>query len=123
MKINAISLNHTRYYNVKNEDKRYIKEIRSTYIYDPESGTYLCELTPSYDLRFLHTFIVWDGDPSEETRAELDETYCYTDNEDVYMHVSDVRNFAKRNPANAKECGEFDDTEEAREYLNGNWPF
>lgn len=117
MKVNAISLNETQYYQIASQDKQFIKEIRSTYCYDPESGTYLCELTPSYDLRYLHTYIVWNDDPSDDKRDELDQKYCYEGGEDIYMHVSSVRSLP------FKRCGEFDDINEACEYLQGNWHF
>ena len=65
---------------------------------------------------------MWEGEPSEDKRDELEERYCYEDNEGTYMHVSDVRQFVKDNPTHAKECGDYDDMEEACEYLNGNWP-
>lgn len=123
MKVNAVSLNHTRYYNIKDGDKPYIKEIRTTYAYDPELGVHLCELIPSHELRVLYTYIVWEGEPSDSKREELEERYCHEDNDDTYMHVSDVRQFVKDNPTQAKECGEFDDMESAYEYLNGNWVF
>ena len=123
MKVNAIAFNHTRYYNLREEDKPYIKEIRSVFAYDPELGVHLCELTPSHELRYLHTYIVLEGDVSKEKRNELDERYCSGPNEDTYMHVADVHQFVKDNPTHAKECGEFDDMESACESLNGNWPF
>jgi len=124
MKVNAISRNETSYFNIKEEDKPYIKEIRSTYCYDPELGVHLCELTPSHELRFLHTYIVCEGEPSEDKRAELEERYCHEGSEDIYMHVSDVRQFAKDHSEYHKvyTC-EYDDMEEACEQLNGNWPF
>ena len=111
--------------NIDDGDKAYIKEIRSVYAYDPESGTYLCELVPSYDLRYLHTYIVFTDELekqklSDELRDILDEKYCHQDSEDMYMHVSDIR--ALKDPA-PKECGEFDTLEDGCEYLNSNWPF
>lgn len=116
IKVNALALNHTKYYNIREEDQPYIKEIHSAYAYEPESGTYLCELTPSYHLQYLYTYIVWANEPSEERRGELDERYCYEDNDDIYMHCSDVRKLT------SKECGEFEDMEEACETLRCNWP-
>lgn len=128
MKINAISLNRTGYYKIRDEDKPYIKEIRSVYFYDPESATYLCELTPSYELNYLHTYIVFTEELersrlSDDVRDSLDIRYCCEDSEDIYMHVSDVRQFAKDHPSCHKECVEFDTMNEAREHLQGNWPF
>lgn len=124
MKVNAISLNETRYFNFKDEDKPYIKEVRSTYAYNPESCTHLCELTPSYELRFLHTYIIWVGDPPSDVQEELVTRYCYEGSEDTYMHCADVRQFAKDHPECHKVYAcEYEDIEEACEQLNGNWPF
>lgn len=123
MKVNALTRDETRYYTIRPEDKPYIQKICGVYAYNPESSTHLCELTPSYDLRYLHTYIVWEGDPSEDKRAELDERYCYEGGDDTYMHCADVRQFAKNHPDLHKECGEFDTIEDACEHLNGNWPF
>ena len=123
IKVNAISLNETRWYNLKDEDKPYIKEIRATYAYNPNEGVHLCELTPSYDLRYLHTHIVFTelGMLLDDLRRDLlDERYCHEGNEDTYMHCHVVRDLKNPPP---KECGEFEDMEEACEYLNGNWPF
>lgn len=119
VKVNAISLNQTSYFNLKDEDKSYIKEVRATFAYNPESCTHLCELTPSYELRYLHTYIVWDGDPDDDKRAELEERYCHEGDEDTYMHCWRI----KHRQEDIKECGEFDSMEDACEYLNGNWPF
>ncbi len=128
MKVNALSRNETSYYNIREEDKPYIKEIRTVYAYDPELGVHLCELTPSHELRYLHTYIVFTEELdkakfSDDLRDELDVRYCHEDSEDIYMHVSDVRHFASQHPEYHKECGEFDDMDAACEHLNGNWPF
>lgn len=122
MKVNAVSLNETRHFNFQEADKAYIKEVRSTYAYNPESCTHLCELTPSYELRFLHTYIIWEGEPSEDKREELENRYCHEGSEDTYMHCADVRQFAKDHSDAHKECGEFDSMDDACEYLQGNWP-
>jgi len=116
MKVNVISCNDTNFYNIRKEDNVFIKEIRTVYAYNPESCTNLCELTPSYELRYLYTYIVFTCDPSEDKHSELEERYCQEDNEDTYMHCSSVR------AMNPKECGEFDDMEAACEYLKANWP-
>jgi hypothetical protein len=129
MKINAVSLNETRCYTIREEDKKYIKEIRGVYAYNPESCTHLCELTPSYDLRFLYTYIVLntlavvttcedEDDSIEEFAEELEQRYCFESNEDIYMHCADVRACKE-----VKECGEFETFEEGYEYLQGNCPF
>ena len=117
MKTRAVSLDETSYYNLPPEDAAYIQEIRSSYVYNPDSCTHLCELTPSYELSYLHTYIVWKGEPSEDKREELMERYCDGDREDTYMHCSTVEKLT------TKDCGEYDSMDDAREYLLGNWPF
>jgi hypothetical protein len=79
MKVNVISRNETYYYNIKEEDKPHIQEIRSVYAYDPESATYCCEITPSYDMRYLYTYIVGADEMSDEKREDLTERYCFED--------------------------------------------
>lgn len=123
IQVNAISLDHTRYYRIRQEDLTYIREIRSVYIYNPASCTNLCELTPSYELQYLHTYIVWNRDVVNETQLpecteEMEQRYCHEDTEDNYMHCWRVKGRTDQ-----KECGKFEDMEAAREHLQGNWPF
>lgn len=124
VKVNALSRNETSYFNIKEGDRPYIKEIRSTYIYEPEVGVHLCELTPSHELHYLHTYIIYTDEVSDDLRDELESRYCHEGGEDIYMHVSDVRQFAKDHPEYHKvyTC-EYESIDEAREQLNGNWPF
>lgn len=123
MKVNAVTFDETKYYNIRDEDKPFIRQIRGVYAYNPESATHACELTPSYDMRYLHSYIVLQDDVSDSKREELDERYCYEGGDDMLIHVADVRQFAKDHPCSHKECGEFDSMEDACEHLNGNWPF
>lgn len=116
MNVRAISLDETRYFNLREEDKRWIVSIHSVYAYDPESGVHLCELAPSHELRYLYTFIRYADDVSEDKRAELDERYCYEGSEDIYVHVAEIRQ------RETKDCGSFEDWDEATEYLRGNCP-
>lgn len=116
MKVNAVSMNETSYYSIREEDKPFIKEIHSVYIYNPESATYLCELTPSFELLYLYTYIVGTDKMIDDMRDLLTERYCYEPTDDTYMHCSSIR------AMKPKECGEFETMEEAREHLQGNWP-
>lgn len=118
MKVNAVSINDTKYFNFKEEDKSFIKEIRSVYMYNPESSTHCAEITPSHYLEYLYTYLICDIDTPDNVQDELDERYCHENGEDIYMHCADVRKLP-----NIKECGEFETMEEAREYLCGNCPF
>lgn len=120
MKVNAIRLKETEYYNFNDEDKPYIKDIYSVYAYDPELGVHLCEFTPSYELWYLYTYIDFNDNVPEDDdlKDELDGRYCYEDQDIViYMHCSDIEKLSE-----IKECGEFEDMDVAREYLCGNCP-
>jgi len=120
IKVNVIALNETQFYRFQKEDCVLIKEIRAAYAYNPESRTHLCELTPSYFLRYLYSYIVLeDGvEVSDDKRSELDERYCYEPTDDTYMHCLTVKNL----DCPKKECGEFEDMDAACEHLNANWP-
>lgn len=117
MNVKVISVNDTQHYNIQPNDRADVKEVRTVYAYTPETGTYLCELRPSYELHYLYTYLV-TADHVEADRAdELDTQYCYEGGEDTYMLCCSAAF------KTAKECGEFDDMEAAREYLQGNCPF
>jgi hypothetical protein len=118
MRVNAVSVNDTQYLNLRPEDRILVQEYHTVYAYDPESRTYLCEMTPSYELRYLHSYLILRGEVDDDKRAELDEHYCSDGGEDTYMHCSSVKRLSTQ-----KECGEFDSMEDACEHLNGNWPF
>jgi hypothetical protein len=113
MKVRAIAIDETRYYNGLPAD---VIAIRRCYAYDPESVTYCCEIRPSYDLRYLYTSVECSPHTSDERRYELDELYAYLPgHEDMYMHASAVDRMA------SVDGGEFDSMEDALEDLRGNW--
>lgn len=118
MKINAIAVNDTQFCTIAEEDRPYVKAVLTVYFYTPEERTHCCEITPSYDLRYLYTTLDLDLDTPEEKREELYEKWCTEPGEDTYMHCSRVEKMS-----DLKECGDFDDMDEAREYLQGNCPF
>lgn len=118
MKVSVISKDITNCFSALEDG---VKEIRNVYVYDPQSCTYLCEMIPSYALRYLYTYIVF-LDISEERKEKLTEKYCYQDMEDDHMHVSDVRQFVKDAPDCHKEF-DFDSFDDAWEHLISNMPF
>lgn len=120
MKINAISVNDTAYFAIRAEHVPLIREIRTVYIYEPETGTYLCEMTPSHELRYLYTYLVPHDDVDSELADSLDSEYCHEPNEDTYMHCWLV---ASMNNPPAMPCGEYDSIEDAIEDLQSNYPF
>ena len=115
--VSAVALDETRYYNLAEADKRLIKAIKSVYIYDRDERTFCCEITPSYWLEYLYTFVECTDDADDDTRDRLDETYCHEPTDGCYMHCSAVERMTE-----AKDCGEFESFEDAREHLQGNCP-
>jgi hypothetical protein len=120
MNIKAVSINETKQYKINPEDQEDVLAIHGVYCYDPDSTTYCCELTPSHDLQYLYTYLTLSSSAQDNytRREELFERYCNEPGEDIYMHVSDVQALRQQ-----KECGTFEDMEEAHEYLQGNCPF
>lgn len=116
IRVSAVSTNDTEHYNIRPEDRQFISEIRTVYAFTPDSVTHCCEITPSYDLRYLYTFIVYQGEPDDNVRDVLDGRYCYEPTDDMYMWCSAVDRMTP------KTCGEFEDLDEACEYLRSNCP-
>lgn len=116
MKAHVVSLDETQHC-AHNADIVNVESVQSVYLYDPEERTHLCEATPSYHLTYLYTYIVCkDGTPDDMQEA-LHEKYCTEGGDDTYMHCDVVKRLT------TKDCGEFEDHEEAREYLVSNCPF
>lgn len=118
IKVNAVSLDETKYFTISKEDQQCIKEIHSVYCFDPETRTHLCEATPSYYLLYLYSYIVLQDESYSDKLEELENKYCHEVGEDIYVRCSDVRNYPF-----IKECGEFESLEDGREHLQGNCPF
>lgn len=113
----CVGFNHTRYFNIAEEDRPYIEKIMAVYFFDKNEYTYCCELTPSYDMRFLHHTVHCDIDTPEDVRERINERYELVYDEDCYMHVSDVDKFDNIAYGEVDE----DTTEDnIREYWNAN---
>jgi hypothetical protein len=115
--VKVISVNDTQYYNIQPEDRADIVSIHTVYMYTPEVGVYLCELRPSHELHYLYTYLVTADNVESDRADELDNRYCHEGGDDTYQHCDSAL------LKTAKDCGEFDDMEAAREYLQGNCPF
>ncbi len=134
----AICFDETKYWNVRPEDKRFIKGFIGVYMFDRNSKTYVAELTPSYALLHVYNDVIfkpkmYDG-KHDRKRDELQEHYLYSGgaySEDTYMHVSSVESFMKKHKKKVYHYGSVDDWEDeadrgesiVREYLQGNPPF
>lgn len=94
----VIALNETDYFEIEENDKQYIKEIRGAYFYDKNRVTHCCELTPSYNLYFLyHQLIPTDKwcELNYQRIGDLDKKYCMLSGEDVYIHCDSVDRIEK----------------------------
>lgn len=116
MPIRAVSFDDTSYYQIPEEDMVYIERIVSTYLYRDDECTHLCEITPSFELRWLMTEVWTVPDTSDEVREELSERYETWHGEDIYMHVRDV----EHRPT--VDCGTYESWDDATEHLQGNPP-
>jgi len=117
MKVKAITVNDTAHYTIKPEDRADIQSIHTVYVYDCGVRVHCCELLPSYELRYLYTYIAYSADVGDERLDELESRYCHEGGDDTYMHCR-TRIFDT-----AKDCGEFETMEEAIVHLQGNCPF
>lgn len=127
----AVSLNETRCFNIAEEHRHLIKEIRAVYFYNDAEQTYCCSLTPSYDMRGLYHYVVLADDLSDEAAEqahdEMNAEYCSESPEDCYMDCSGIDRKESVIFATEEQIFSMDEescTEDAvREYWQGNWPF
>ena len=128
----AIALDVTEHYRLAEEDRPYITAIWDVFFYDATTATHLCEITPSYHLRYLYTTALTVDDCPDSVRDRIDSAYCYEPTEDTYMHVSSVKRYISAHPdrhhaasakLNAHDDPEEDAEEAIREYWQGNCPF
>lgn len=110
----AVGLDVTKHYEIEEEDKPYISQIVDVFVYNRNECTHCCELTPSYWLMYVDTFVRFGPTPSDEVKERIDSRYCHEATEDCYVHCSDVDKLKRWN---VKVPGEPKTMEEAHE----NW--
>lgn len=91
----VIALNETRNYNFKKGDKQYIKAMLGVYLYDKNSHTHCCSLTPSYWLIHLYDVCVLNSkgdklDDSEKDRLFEEYENCPQDQTGSYFDVGGI---------------------------------
>ena len=59
-------------------------------VFDPDSGTYCCELTPSYYMEPVYSTFHLKADESDEVLEELDEQLLEYPATDCYIHCSTI---------------------------------
>ncbi len=93
------------------EAKAQVGQYLGFYIFTPEEPTYCCEIRPSYWMEAVG--FETQHAASDELWGEL---YSYLYDSSHYRHCSGVDKF------NPKFLGDFEDLDEAREYVNSNPP-
>jgi hypothetical protein len=93
-----IAVNQTEFYQIKEQDKPFIRAIRAVYLYDRNEVTHLCEFTPSYFLIHLYDEVILTNAGADQDAFRQDEIfqrYEYCGSEDTYMHCHDVDQLAR----------------------------
>ena len=111
----------------------FVTGVETVYLYDANLHTHLCEFLPSYDLTAIYrNFIYTDEFNAEVKQGEETENYggAYTEREafesgmavseedNMYMHVSDVEALVKQFPARYYAHGDTGVSYEETEYEN-----
>lgn len=134
----ALRLDETHSWRIDPKDRPFIECIVGVYIFDRNSHTCCCELTPSYWLIHLNDDIyfnesAFDGmteHAAEERRDEI-RSRCFhrgtLDDSSKYMWVKHVEAMASGDKVRYGEPRRGDGTdggeEEVREYFSANSPF
>lgn len=92
---NCIALNETGNYVIDEQDRPYIREIRGVYLFDRNSRTYCCEMTPSHYLIHLYDQVIPADDTPDDVLERLDETYACHGGENCYVHVHQIETILK----------------------------
>lgn len=93
----VVRLNETGYFS--DEIQKQVKSIHAHYLFDENSHTYCCELTPSYDLRWVG-FDIEEKDSCEKISQDLHETVAdayHREINDMYWHCRDIDKIEKEN--------------------------
>ena len=117
-KFKAVKVNETQHWNEEFRKKFGITKIFGVYVFNPNEATNCCELTPSYELNFVHSDAECDDELSDEMREEMFDKIMEGDihTEPVtYMHCRDIDRMK------TIDIGEFETIEDAIEYCQGNW--
>jgi hypothetical protein len=115
-----------------------VKAVWGVFVYNERRHTNCCELTPSYELIFVHDQVEFDGEVSEAHRDRVENEVMGVESESAsYMHVHRIDRIplCRKRQGNRQErfllysaadCREWkmdhdEAIERAREYCQGNW--
>jgi hypothetical protein len=130
----VIALDETEFYSLKPAHRPHVKAIRGVYLFDRNTHTHCCELTPSYYLIHVYDEVIPADDTPDELRELLDSEYAYCGGEDKYVHTHAIdRILSEARPFTVHHYGDpgvsFDDVERdeqmdaLREHFQGNHAF
>lgn len=121
---------------IPEEDAPFIKQVRSTYLFDRNEHTYCCEMTPSYYLYHVNDEVIFteagEALPESEKEGICEQYESYGDpDSNRYMHTYIVDQIIEANePFTVHHDGEtgvsYDDTpydeqiDSLLEYFQGN---
>jgi len=124
----AVKLDETEYWN--KSLLRKTGRILGIYIYNEKEETYLAEMRGSFWLVFIHNETEWEI--SDQTYDEMYEGTAQADFE-KYVHSREIEALPLKRPGFFGPCRidlkkefpalhrQWEDIEEAREYLQANW--
>ena len=136
----AVALVETDDYFISPADAPFIQAIRGVYIFDRNSRTNCCELTPSYRLIHLYDLVDCQPGTTEERFQQLTDTYGNLGGEDNYYHCREIDPIVtaadqftvchlgrpvtrvSRQPIPYEETSHDEQMEELRETYSGNCP-
>jgi len=83
----VVGKNETEFYNIREQDKPYIKRILGVYMYDNNRHIHVCSVTPCLELRHLYNTVeLNDMEISDELKDDLYSEYEHQDSE-MYHYV------------------------------------
>lgn len=97
----VIAMDETEWYVLKPEHAKYVSKVYGVYLYDKNSHTHICSMTPSYWLIHLYNIVVLSAEGErlgQDARDAVKEAYEYEQTEDDYF-----------------DCGRIDALEKALE--------
>jgi hypothetical protein len=89
----VISFNENQYYNIEEQHKKYIKEIRGVYLFDHNIVSYCCEFTPSYFFFHLYDEVIFTELAdwlTDDQREDIATEYENCGGEDKYFHCNGI---------------------------------
>jgi hypothetical protein len=90
----VVAFSEVDHYQIREEDRPHIQDIRGVYLFDRHERTFCCEMTPSYWLIHLYDEVVLTPE-AQEALDELEkdtiyQEYEYCGGDDIYVHCHTI---------------------------------